>query len=127
MTRADAAARRPFVGRWRITEMELWTAEDLDLSGPARFTLNRDGSGEMSFIATEAGLDYRVGQRDRQPAIEFTFDGSDEGDHISGRGWAVLENDALYGRIFIRHGDESSFVARRVANVGAARPAGSGR
>ncbi len=82
--------------------------------------LNRDGSGEMSFIALEAGLDYRVGQRDGQPAIEFSFDGSDEGDCISGRGWAVLESDALHGRVFIHHGDESSFVARRAA----VRPAG---
>jgi hypothetical protein len=31
MARAEAVARRAFVGRWRITEMELWTAEDLDL------------------------------------------------------------------------------------------------
>ena len=127
MARADAAARRSFVGRWRITDMELWTAEDLDLLGPARLMLNRGGSGEMSFIAVEAGLDYRVDLRDGQPAVEFTFDGSDEGDRISGRGWAVLENDALHGRVFIHHGDESSFVARRAANVGATRPAGRQR
>ena len=113
MTRADAAARRPFVGRWRITEMELWTAEDLDLLGPARLTpLARDGSGDMSLIAVEAGLDYRIGQRDGRPAIEFSFDGSDEGDRISGRGWAVLEDDALHGRVLIHHGDKSSFRGR---------------
>lgn len=96
----------------------LGAAEDLDLLGPARLVLKRDGSGEMSFIALEAGLDYRVGRRDGQPAIEFSFDGSGEGDRITGRGWAVLEVDGLHGRIFIHH-DESSFVARRVANVGA--------
>ena len=124
MARADAAARRPFVGRWRITEMELWTAEDRDLLGLARLMLNRDGSGEMSFIALVARLDYQVGQRNGQPAIEFSFDGSDEGDRISGRGWAVLESDALHGRVFIYHGDESSFVARPAADVGAVRPAG---
>jgi hypothetical protein len=49
MARADAAAR-PLVGCWRITAMELWTAEDLELLGPARLTLNRDGSGEMSLL-----------------------------------------------------------------------------
>jgi len=127
MARADAAARRLFVGRWRITDMELWTTEDLDLIGPARLTLNRDGSGEMSFIAVEVGLDYRIVERDGQPAIEFSFDGSDEGDRISGRGWAVLENDALHGRVLIHHGDEWNFVARRAANGGAVRPAGRRR
>jgi hypothetical protein len=127
MARAEGGARRPFVGRWRITEMELWTAEDLDLLGPARLTLDRDGLGEMRFIAVEVGLDYRVIERDGQPAIEFSFDGSDEGDRISGRGWAVLESDALHGRVFIHQGDESSFVARRAPDAGASRPAGRRR
>jgi hypothetical protein len=84
---------------------ELWTAEDLDLLGPARLTLDCDGSGEMIFIAVQAGLDYRVVKRDGQSTIEFSFDGSDEGDRINGRGWAVLENDMLRGRLFVHHGD----------------------
>lgn len=127
MARTDASARRPFVGRWRMTEMELWTAEDLDLLGPARLTLDRDGLGEVRFIAVEAGLDYRVIERGGQPAIEFSFDGFDEGDRINGRGWAVLQNDVLHGRVFIHHGDESSFVARRVAEVCATGQAGRRR
>lgn len=117
MARAEAEARRPFLGRWRITEMELWTAEDLDLLGPAHLTLERDGLGAMGFIAIEAGLDYRVIQRDGRPAVEFSFEGSDEGDRISGRGWAVLEGDELRGRIFIHQGDDSSFAARRIENL----------
>lgn len=115
MARADTAARQPFVGHWRITEMELWTADDLDLVGPAHLTLARDGLGAVRFLAIEAGLDYRVVQRDGQPGIEFSFDGSDEGDRISGRGWAMLEGDALHGRIFIHHGDDSGFTAHRSA------------
>jgi hypothetical protein len=80
---------------------------------------------EMRFIAVEVGLDYRVVERDGQPAIEFSFEGSDEGDRINGRGWAVLQSDVLHGRVFFHRGDESSFVARRVVkNSGAARPAG---
>jgi hypothetical protein len=93
--------------------MELWTAEDLDLLGPARLTLERDGLGDMRFLAIEAGLDYRVVQRDGRPGVEFSFDGSDEGDRISGRGWAVLEGDHLQGRIFLHHGDDSGFTAQR--------------
>ena len=58
MARADAG-RRPFLGRWRITTMELWAAEDLDLLGPAHLTLERGGSGDTSFVAIDAGLDYR--------------------------------------------------------------------
>ena len=117
MARADSAARHPFVGRWRIDEMELWTSEDLDLLGPAQLTLERDGVGTMRFIAVDVGLDYRVVQRDGQPTIEFSFDGIDEGDRISGRGWALLRGDELHGRIFFHHGDDSAFTARRTAHV----------
>lgn len=28
--------RRPFIGQWRIINMELWDREDLDLVGPAQ-------------------------------------------------------------------------------------------
>ncbi len=121
MASADSAARQPFVGRWRIREMELWTSGDLDLLGPAQLTLERDGGGAMRFIAVDVRLDYRAVQRDGQPAIEFSFDGIDEGDRVSGRGWAMLRDDELHGRIFFHHGDDSAFAARRTAHM-APRP-----
>ncbi|MGQ0736335.1 MAG: hypothetical protein ACT4QD_22110 [Acidobacteriota bacterium] len=101
--------------------MKLWTADDLDLVGPAHLTLERDGLGAVRFLAIEAGLDYRVVQRDGQPGIACSFDGSDEGDRISGRGWAVLEGDALHGRIFIHHGDDSGFTANPSTHEGPRR------
>jgi hypothetical protein len=97
--------------------MELWTSDDLDLLGPAQLTLTRDGGGTMRFIAVDVGLDYRVVQRDGHPAIDFTFDGIDEGDRVSGRGWAELTGDELHGRIFFHQGDDSAFTARRIADV----------
>ena len=90
--------------------MEVWTSDDL---GRAHRTLARDGGGAMRFIAVDVGLDYRVVQRDGQPAIEFTFDGIDEGDRVSGRGWAEVTGDELHGRIFFHQGDDSAFTARR--------------
>jgi hypothetical protein len=113
MARGDALAKQPFLGQWRIVAMELWTPDDLDLLGPAHFTLERDGLGRLGFLAIEAGLDYRVGKRDGGPAVEFSFEGSDEGDRITGRGWATLADGELRGRIFIHHGDDSGFTARR--------------
>jgi hypothetical protein len=67
----------------------------------------------MSLLATEAGLDYRVVQREGYPAVELSFDGSDEGDRISGRGSAVVNGDRLQSRLFIHHGDDSDFNGRR--------------
>ncbi len=125
MVRSDALAKQTFLGDWRITAMELWTSDDLDLLGAAHLTLERGGLGRLGFLAIEAGLDYRVGRRDGRPAVEFSFDGSDEGNPTSGRGWAILEGDELHGRVFIHLGDDSGFTAlrrKRVARRRAERP-----
>jgi hypothetical protein len=53
----------------------------------------RGSTCRMSLLATEAGLDYRVVPREGYPAVELSFDASDEGDHISGRGSAVVNGD----------------------------------
>ena len=38
-----------FVGYWRITEMELWDADYLDLVVPAYFEFDREQMGEFQF------------------------------------------------------------------------------
>jgi hypothetical protein len=101
-----------FVGAWRILETELWTREDLDLVAPALLSLGRNRGGRIAFIAVEAQVDYRVVVRDGQPAIEFSFHGFDEGDEVTGRGWGMLQDDRLCGRLFFHQGDDSSVVGR---------------
>ena len=95
--------------------MELWEPDDLDLLGPAQIALERGGRGRMNFIAVDLLLDYRLARRDDRDGVEFTFDGSDEGDRVSGRGWAVRHGQKLRGRISFHQGDDSGFVARRLA------------
>ncbi len=103
-----------FEGAWRITEMELWDREAIDLLGPGYFRFDLDGTGECQFIAVRGGLDCRYGERDGQPLVEFSWQGDDDGTEVCGRGWAVIEVDGrLNGRIFFHDGDDSSFVASR--------------
>jgi len=102
-----------FLGNWRIVETELWDLDDLDLVSPARLSLNPNHHGHLAFLAVEGQLDYRVVVRDGLPAIEFSFEGFDEGDEVMGRGWAVLDGEHLHGRLFFHHGDDSSFIAER--------------
>lgn len=45
--------------------------------------------------------------------MEFSWEGQDEMDSVSGRGWAVLNEDQLQGRLFFHRGDESGFRADR--------------
>lgn len=106
-------SRNTFLGRWRIIVSELWTREDLDLVVPAHITFNHNRLGELELIAISASIDYRIGKRDGTPIVEFTWEGSDEGQPVSGRGWARLIGDHLGGQLFVHQGDETEFTAKR--------------
>ena len=80
---------------------------------PAHITFARDRRGELGLIGIGASIDYRIGKRDGSPIVEFTWEGSDEGQPTSGRGWALLTGDDLAGRLFIHQGDETEFTAKR--------------
>jgi hypothetical protein len=69
--------------------------------------------GEFQFGLTSGNLDYRDTERGGQPAAEFSWEGMDEMDPCSGRGWAVLEGGELHGMIVFHQGDGSGFVAKR--------------
>jgi len=109
-------------GTWRIVEMEVWDRDAFELLGPAHFTFAQDGLGEFRFIAVEGQMDCRFATREGKPLVEFSWDGHDERDTASGRGWAILDGDTLKGRIFLHLGDDSGFtavrgVARRAAGA----------
>jgi hypothetical protein len=112
-------------GRWRIVAMELWDAEAIDLVGPGFIEFDRGRSGRLAFIAVDGELDCREGVRDGRASVEFTWEGSDDGDPGSGRGWAVLTGgDTLEGRIFFHLGDDSGFEATRADRVSPAADSG---
>ena len=115
------AVKRLITGVWRIVDTESWDVDDLDLLEPAHLTLDKDGLGTLGLLAIEAALDYRIVERDGRPAVEFTFEGSDEGDRISGRGWAILDGEQLRGRLFFHQGDDSAFTASRGPRVSGRR------
>ncbi len=100
-----------FQGTWEITSSEVWNKDALDLVAPAHFRF--DGrKGEFVMIAVRGWLDCRYVERGDKPAVEFSWEGEDEGDPRCGRGWAVLEpGGKLEGRLFFHLGDESAFSA----------------
>jgi hypothetical protein len=98
------------VGRWRIIEADMWDRDYLDLVGPATMTIGERRAGEIVFGAIEAGLDIKY----RLETIRFTWEGSDEGDGISGAGSAELADDGSTAIEFTIHqGDEAVLKARR--------------
>lgn len=105
--------KNPFIGRWRIIDTELWDQDALDLVVPAHITFDKNGLGEMEFIALGASIDYRVSENDDVQYVEFSWSGYDENEPSCGRGWAYLDDNQLEGKIFIHQGDESTFIAKK--------------
>lgn len=113
MIAAKKPAAKPFVGRWRISEMETWPQDFVDLLGPGYITIRANRSGEFRFGAVVGFIDYRMENAIDGSRIEFTWDGEDENDPVSGRGWAINREGELRGRLFIHNADEPAFVAKR--------------
>jgi len=106
---------RRLAGSWRIVEMDVWDRDAIDLVGPAFIDFGTDGTGTFRFIAVEGYVDCRRADSDGRPQLEFTWEGNDEGDRVSGRGWAQLETaGSLRGHIFFHAGDNSGFRAVRM-------------
>lgn len=99
-------------GRWRIVEMDNWDQDAIDLAEPGFIEFARKRAGEFGFIAVRGWLDCQWSERDGQPFVEFSWEGVDEGDQVSGRGWAALTEDGgLTGHLFFHLGDDSGFRA----------------
>src|SRR6266508_515279 len=100
------------IGRWQIVEMDLWDRDAIDLLGPAFVEIGADGTGSFRFVAVEGDIEGHHIGRAGLPAIEFSWLGTDDGDHASGRGRALVETDgSLVGRIYFHLGDDSGFRA----------------
>jgi hypothetical protein len=72
-------------GRWHITEMDNWDQEAVDLVQPGFVEFGDDGLGNLGFIAVTGELDCRDADRDGRPCVEFSWQGSDEGDDVRPR------------------------------------------
>jgi hypothetical protein len=103
---------RTIVGKWRIIAMSTWDRDYVDLVEPGFITFATREMGEMAFGVVTATLDcaFNVGKTD----VSFEFSGSDEGDEISGEGWAELtEPNKIKGEIEFYNGDDTTFEAHR--------------
>jgi hypothetical protein len=106
-------ASNAFVGRWRIVSMSAWEDDYLDEEVEAFIEFNDRDWGTFHFGNVQGQMDCRQTTRDREPAVEWSWDGNAEMDAAQGRGWAVLKGDELHGMIFFHGGDDSEFVAKR--------------
>lgn len=105
--------KNPFLGKWRITEMEQWDQEYIDLVVAGYIEFSKNKTGEFQFGVVGGDIDYRIEKIGDSKRLEFSWEGQEEYDSVSGRGWVVVEKDELYGRLYFHLGDDSWFKARK--------------
>jgi hypothetical protein len=94
--------------------MDLWDDEDVGLVAPGFIEFGPNHSGSLGFVAVQGVIDWRETSRDGRSGLEFSWDGFDDSDPASGRGWAVLEDDgSVRGHIYFHLGDDSGFRGKR--------------
>ena len=101
------------VGRWLVESMDQWDRDFIDEDVRGYFEFDAKNSGDFHFGYVQGRIDYRLGEREGRPAVEFTWDGNDEMDPAQGRCWLVLDGDELKGMLFFHQGDESGIVLKR--------------
>jgi len=111
----------PFLGAWRIVQMELWEPDYLDLEVPAHITFDKDRLGSFQFGAVRGWIDYRITSDAASSKVEFSWEGFNDADPSCGRGWAAIADERLVGRLFLHNSDDSAFVAERVPAAGPRR------
>lgn len=93
--------------RWRIVETSLWGVRHFDVLGPALLSI----TGHADRLRIHSLFAY-VNEMPTKTGVSFTWEGAWEFDRVSGTGSVKLGKDGrLKGRIKIKEGDASTFVA----------------
>ena len=106
---ADKDIPYEYYGWWRIIETSQWTNDHIDIIGTALISLTGYDDRLRMFA-----LLAHVNSRPTKTGVSFTWEGAWEYDQVSGTGSVRLRKDGrLAGRIRIKGGDESTFIAER--------------
>ncbi len=91
--------------------MSTWNRDFIDLVVPGHLAVKPNGKGTFAFGAIETDIDCRIEISTGQKQLAFSFAGWDEGDEVSGRGWARVDNGKMTGWFAFNGGHESTFEA----------------
>jgi hypothetical protein len=109
---------REYQGWWRIVETSQWVNDDIDICGTALISLTGYADRLRMFVL----LAY-VNCKATKAGVSFTWEGAWEYDPMSGSGSVKLRQDGrLNGRIKIKNGDASTFIAKRAEKPVASIP-----
>ncbi len=94
-------------GTWKITWMEQWDLDFVDLVVPGHVTFEAKGHGHFQFGCVEGGFSWSEGDQ----YFDSRWEGSDEMDKARGEIYGEIEDGELRGTIEFDSGDESDFRA----------------
>lgn len=98
-----------YYGWWRIIETSQWGNNDIDILGKSLISITGYDDRLRMYVLL-AYINCKV----NKTGVSFTWEGAWEYDPVSGTGSVKLCKDGrLSGRIKIKNGDESSFIAER--------------
>jgi hypothetical protein len=97
-----------FFGNWRITEMEQWDQDYIDLEKQEFSDLAKTAWVSLYLALLTDSLIVGMDNDKDAKRVEFSRDCTSEYDPVCGRGWfEMTATDQIYGKLFIHNGDES--------------------
>ena len=103
-----------FAGTWFIITMEMWDADYFNMEVQAYLRIGANGIGSFQFGLVSGGLDGEVVKLGKTERFEFTWEGQDEMDPVTGSGWLKMSTpNRVEGRLKIHLEDGSTFIAVR--------------
>lgn len=115
----SGAEKRKLAGTWHIFKMSGWDTDYINMEVQAYIHINKKGMGGFQFGLVSGQVDGRFEKDTDGPIFDFTWEGSDEGEPMSGDGWMIARNDgSAEGEFRIHLGDSSLFWAQKVYSSG---------
>src|SRR5262249_8640898 len=94
MAKAKARQKSPFEGLWHIVSMSGWDEDYFNEEVQAFIEFEANGTGHFQFGYVQGYMDWRPGTRDGQPAVEWTWEGTDGADMTRNRTRPGCSSDA---------------------------------
>ena len=70
--------RNPYIGKWRIIEMEMWDQDFIDMETEGRFIFEKNQLGSFQFGLVQGQIDYRIEKIGEIERLEFSWEGQNE-------------------------------------------------
>ena len=104
---------RPFIAEFAISDISGFDKKELKDNGEPYFNIREDGTGSFHFGFVNSIFKGKIIEKKDDEIFEFTWQGTDEDEEVSGTGYALIGEDeeSIEGEICFEDGDEHYFSA----------------